>query len=132
MRFARDEDGSATVELVIWLPFLVAFTLFVFELTMFMFQSNQAHDLSRNVTRQVAVGVWTVDEAETQLLAMLPERLNPQVEIRIDDGNLVRFRLSMLPSISITGVFALLNMSDIEIHYFMRSEIPGPEDEDIG
>ena len=97
MRFARDEDGSATVELVIWLPFLVAFTLFVFELTMFMFQSNQAHDLSRNVTRQVAVGVWTADEAETQLLAMLPERLNPQVEIRIDDGNLVRFRLSMLP-----------------------------------
>lgn len=123
MKFARDESGSATVELVIWLPLLIAIILLVFELTMFLFQSNHAHDVSRNVTRQVAVGFWTEEQAETEILEMISERLNPQVEIRTDDQNLVRFSLSMEPSVSITGIFSVLNLSRIEINYFMRSEI---------
>ena len=129
MSFVSDERGSATVEMVIWLPFLTALILFVLELTMFMFQSNQAHDLSRNVTRQVAIGLWTEEEAETELLERLNSRLNPQVDILKDENNLVRLSLSMDPLISVTGVFSLMNLSRIQVDYFMRSETAESEEE---
>lgn len=129
MKFARDESGSATVELVIWLPVLIGLTLLVLELTMFLFHSNRYHDVSRNFTRYVAVGQWTEEEAKSNLLGLLPERLNPQVDIQTDAENLVRFSLSMDPPISITGVLSVLNLPKIEINYFMRSEIAGLEEE---
>jgi len=129
MSFVSDERGSATVEMVIWLPFLTALILFVLELTMFMFQSNQAHDLSRNVTRQVAIGFWTEEEAEIELLERIDSRLNPQVDILKDENNLVRLSLSMDPLISVTGVFSLMNLSRIQVDYFMRSETADTEDE---
>lgn len=129
MKFARDESGSATVELVIWLPVLIGLTLLVLELTMFLFQSNYYHDVSRDHTRHVAVGIWTEEEAKSNLLAIVSERLNPQVDIQTDAENLVRFSLSMDPAISITGVLSVLNLPKIEINYFMRSEIAGLEEE---
>lgn len=129
MRFSRDESGSATVELVIWLPFLIGFVLFVFELTMYMFQTNQVHDISRNVTRQVAVGFWTPIEAQNEVLAMFPEDLNPNVDILLDSNGVVRYSLTVAPRISITGIFSILDLSEITIDYFMRSEVPLNEEE---
>ncbi len=121
--FARDEEGSATVEMVIWLPFLTAFLVFFFDLSMVLMQSGQAHDVARNVTRQVAVGAWTESHAEDMTRQMIPVRLNPDITIVIDENDDVRFALTMTPALLQMNFLSLPQMN---ISFVMRSEIAEP------
>ncbi len=130
MSFARNDSGNATIEFVLWLPLLVTLIIFFFEVNMVLIQSNRAHDVARTVTRQVAVGAWSEQKAEQEVLQILPARLNPSISIFTDEANDVRFNLDLSPSIGALDIWSIMQLSDISIRFVMRSEIQPVEEEE--
>ncbi len=71
-RFKRSEDGSASVEAVIWLPFLVAVFGLILDATMIFYGQTRITRAVFDTNRYLAVGYYqTVDDAETALSGIL-------------------------------------------------------------
>lgn len=60
-----DESGSVSVEFALWVPFLVAFLVFIVDVSSLMHIQTVMYDAARDAARQVATGKATTAEAET-------------------------------------------------------------------
>jgi Flp pilus assembly protein TadG len=66
--FAGSEDGSATVEAVLWIPIFLFFTFFVLDASMMYNAQSRALRMVHDTNRALAVGrILTEAEAEAQL-----------------------------------------------------------------
>ena len=75
----RDEEGSTTVEFVIWTPLLAAGLMLILDLSYMMIVDAGLWNASRDTARAVAQRRVTTDEAE----ALFAERMFPRnVEYR--------------------------------------------------
>lgn len=54
--FRRDEQGTATVESVLWLPVFFVFFVAITDASFIFFGQNQAHRVIQNANRELSVG----------------------------------------------------------------------------
>jgi len=66
-RFGDDEDGAASVEMVLWLPVFILILAFILDVTMTMLAHSLMWDVARDTVRQLSLGrmdaVQAVDHA---------------------------------------------------------------------
>jgi Flp pilus assembly protein TadG len=67
--FRRDEEGSLTVEYVLWVCYLVGLVCLSADGTMLMHQKSVLYDAARDASRQVALGLKSESDAERAVLA---------------------------------------------------------------
>lgn len=86
--FGRDERGTATVETVIWLPVFVWVLALIINISMVVFEKNQAYRVVQNANRILSTG-YMQTEAETE--AYIKQKIahiapDATVTTRIEDG----------------------------------------------
>ncbi|MEM7613687.1 MAG: TadE/TadG family type IV pilus assembly protein [Pseudomonadota bacterium] len=69
--FRKREDGTATVEFVLWVPIFILILGFVVDVTSVMLQQSRYYDIARDASRQVALGLKTPSEARTDVETVL-------------------------------------------------------------
>ena len=109
-RFVRDEDGSATIEAVLWLPVMFALLCLAVDASLIFFGQNQTHRVVQEANRTLSVGRLSgSDDVETYVTnaisAMSP---NAQVDSSISQG--VVSTVVRIPSsdLAITGMLDML------------------------
>lgn len=60
--FWKDERGSATIETVIWIPIFVWFLALIINVSMVLFEKNQAYRVVQNANRIVSTGYMQTEE----------------------------------------------------------------------
>ncbi|MGR3321246.1 MAG: TadE/TadG family type IV pilus assembly protein [Pseudooceanicola sp.] len=63
--FAREEKGSATIETVIWIPIFVWVLALIVNVSMVVFEKNQAYRVVQNANRILSTG-YMQTEAEVE------------------------------------------------------------------
>ena len=63
--FVKDENGSATIEAVLWLPIFLFIILLVFDVSMTFYNQSQLSKVTQTASRHYAVG--QTDRAKTYL-----------------------------------------------------------------
>ncbi|OWU84160.1 hypothetical protein ATO6_13965 [Oceanicola sp. 22II-s10i] len=86
--FTRDERGSATVESVIWIPIFVWVLALIINVSMIVFEKNQAYRIVQNANRILSTGNMSsttqVEEyIQAELASFAP---NAQVNTSIENG----------------------------------------------
>lgn len=66
--FRRDEEGSVTIEFVLWVPLLLAFLLFATDVTLAFMRQSHAWQVSRETAR--IVSRYGMDEAAAEAYAL--------------------------------------------------------------
>ncbi|WP_136634637.1 TadE/TadG family type IV pilus assembly protein [Pseudooceanicola onchidii] len=100
-RFRTSEEGSATIETLIWLPIFVWVLVMILNTTLVLFQKNQAFRVVQNANRILSTGyMQTADQTRSyiadKIATFAPEAL---VTTSIDDGvvtSSVSYRVSTL------------------------------------
>jgi len=106
--FRFREDGSATVEAVIWLPLFFFLIIFVLDASMMFNAQSRALRIVQDTNRALAVGQLAgVDEARAELRARMAD-LSPSAEVdAVITGNLAQTWVAMpLGEISLFNTFA--------------------------
>jgi Flp pilus assembly protein TadG len=84
-RFSLDEDGTTSIEFLMWVPVMVMFLTMTTDATLLMHQQQNLYTAARDASRQVALGQKTDDEAQEELI----ERLGIDTltaEVAIENG----------------------------------------------
>lgn len=107
-RFARSEEGSSTVEAVIWLPLFFFLTVFVLDASMMFNAQSRALRVVQDTNRALAVG-QIANEAEAETI--LRERMASIAPSATVDativGNIATTRVAMpIAEISMFDSFA--------------------------
>lgn len=87
-RFRTSEDGSATIETLIWIPVFVWVAVMILNTTLILFQKNQAFRIVQDANRILSTG-YMQTTAETQAyIASHISGFAPEATIStvIDDG----------------------------------------------
>ena len=71
-RFARNRDGSATIEFVIWFPVFISIFLVAFDLSLTFYSMGRMWDAARYTARSLSTGQIEASEARSYAEAMLP------------------------------------------------------------
>lgn len=66
-RFRRSEDGSFTLEAVIWMPIFAVLLAIIMNLSMVFFYESQMLRITQDATRAYSMGRMTEAEAETYI-----------------------------------------------------------------
>ena len=67
-RFTRRQDGGATVEFVIWFPFMLGLMLVISEVALVYYGQNQVLRVTQDATRQISIGnISTADQLHTYI-----------------------------------------------------------------
>jgi len=61
--FVRDENGSTTIEIVLWTPIVLGFLGLITDATVAMNAQQDFYGIARDASRMVATGQRTADEA---------------------------------------------------------------------
>ena len=70
-RFSRSEDGSFTLEAVIWMPIFAVLLAIIMNLSMVFFYESQMLRISQDATRAFSLGRFTEAEAEQYVIDRL-------------------------------------------------------------
>jgi len=86
--FLKKEDGSATIETVIWIPIFVWVMALIINVSMVVFEKNQAYRIVQNANRILSTG-YMKSESETEAYianALTGIAPNARVETKIENG----------------------------------------------
>ena len=86
--FEKQEDGTATVESVIWFPIYLLILGLIFDVTMLMMGQTEIWTVANDTSRMVALGRMTESEAETYVTT----NMGFVVDVT-SDGNIVTTRI---------------------------------------
>lgn len=81
-RFRRDESGSFTIEMVIWMPIFAILLAMIMNISMIFFHETQMLRIAQDAVRGFSLGRLTEAEAE-QLIADELAYLNANIAIDI-------------------------------------------------
>ena len=93
-RFGADETGAATIEFVIWLPFLLVLLFLSVNAAVLMHTQTLLYDAARDAARQVATGSATTSEAATAAKARFRDEMGVSADVAIS-GEFVRADLTV-------------------------------------
>ncbi|MGR3322584.1 MAG: TadE/TadG family type IV pilus assembly protein [Pseudooceanicola sp.] len=72
--FSRESSGSATIETVIWIPIFVWVLALIVNVSMIVFDKNQAYRIIQNANRILSTGfMQTEEEVEAYIVAKLAD-----------------------------------------------------------
>ena len=73
-RFRTGEDGTATIESVLWIPIFVWILVLIVNASMIIFEKNQAYRIVQNANRILSTGyMQTEAEVESYIAAQLQD-----------------------------------------------------------
>lgn len=113
-RFLRREEGSSTIEAVLWLPVFIAFFVLVADGSFLFFGQNKVYQIIQDANRTLSVGyLSTTDDVVNYVQARLTDYApHATVTSTIDQG-IVTTQVSVPGSdLVATGLFtAFLNLN---------------------
>lgn len=120
--FARNEEGSATIEAVLWLPVFIAFFCLFADASFIFFGQNKAYRLVQDVNRKLSVG--RLDSADA-VVADLQEDFNTyapnaMISSNIDSGMVITTVSIPASDLVATGLYTALLDSNVVVsasHY---------------
>ncbi len=125
-RFGKNEDGGATFEACIWIPFLLFFFIMILDATAIFTNQSRVHRIVQDGNRQFVSGVYQHEANPQQALESWVETtldtIAPSADatINIDgDGLLttqVTYNASETDLSGVTGLFSSLTMRVQAIH----------------
>ena len=84
--FCRDDDGSYTVEIVLWVPALLVAFQFVTDATVAMLTQQNFYNVARDASRMVALGQRTTEEAQDFIYTTLSDVEELRASVLIDNN----------------------------------------------
>ena len=120
-RFVRQEEGSATVEFVIWLPVLLIVMAIIADASLVFGSRSTIMRVLQDTNRAVSIGkIMELDEAEQYLTDTLASIApNAVVETTVDQGvitSIVNVPLSDLTALGLISKFYNLNLTIASQH----------------
>ena len=114
-KFRKREDGSATIESVLWLPVFIAFLVLVADASFMFFGQNQAYRIIQDANRSLSVGRLrteeeVVDRIEAQLANLAP---NAIVSAAIDSGTITS--VATIPASDLTATRFFTAFIDLDL-----------------
>ncbi|WP_439156052.1 TadE/TadG family type IV pilus assembly protein [Yoonia sp.] len=85
-RFTKSEDGSASIESLLWIPIFVYFLILVLDVSFIFFGKAQVLQVVQDGNRALSIGVFTT-ELETEEFvrtALVNYTASPVIDSRID------------------------------------------------
>ncbi len=120
-RFHQQDSGAVTVEYVLWLPFLVVFTLFIVDTSVTLHQHARMWDTARYTARLVSTG----DATEAAAIRYAESTLSQSFDIAIDTStneDLVVVSIVGFGGLGISSPLDLLGDPKLSAIYVMRNE----------
>ncbi len=116
-RFNQEEDGAATVEAVLWMPFMFALLCFAVDTSFIFFGQNQAYRVVQDGNRSLATGRLSDTEAVKQyvsanLSGMAP---NAQVQSSVAEGMVSTVVTMPSSDLAVTGLLSALVNTTITV-----------------
>ena len=117
-RFVREESGNATIEFVVWLPFLTALIMLITDISMIAFHRSNVELVIQDANRLRSVGELTTNEEMRQYLISRLTSADGTVCCSVDAGlislystSIVRFQISQVDVFGVLSRFT----GDVEI-----------------
>lgn len=114
MRFVRDEDGSVTIEFVLWLPVVFAMLLIAVDATFAFIGMGNMWQTARETARVVSRYGMTEAEAETWAAQQASyTTIAPTVDVAFGSGDVV---VTMNMPIRAMTPFGMLGFATTYVH----------------
>jgi len=107
VRFARNTDGVASVELVVYIPIIFSLLFVAIDLAMLFFGYARMQDVTRETIRQVAIG--ELPRNATTITNAIHARLSDDYAVTVDGlySTVIRINVSASPEqMSAFGFFS--------------------------
>ncbi len=114
-KFRKREDGSATIESVLWLPVFISFLVLAADASFVFFGQNQAYRIIQDANRSLSVGRLqteqeVVDRIKAQLASLAP---NASVSAVIDSGTITS--VATIPASDLTATRFFTAFVDLDL-----------------
>jgi Flp pilus assembly protein TadG len=121
-RFAKNDEGNATVEFVLWLPLIMGIIVGAFDLNIVLMTQSNMWTVARDTARRVAIGELDASSGQTYALSKLTY-MNFQygVDITVGDNVVVDIK-TFLSNVAVLGTMGTLGNYAIDASVTMRSE----------
>lgn len=128
-RAAKEDNGSVTVEMAMWMPMFAIVIAAVADTSMLLYSQARLLDVARDASRQVSLGRLGIDEANEMIKARMAWAASYDALV-FEDGDFVTTRMSV-PFAAVT-VFgdALFSNKSLTTEFTMLREAPPAEVED--
>lgn len=130
-RYRRDEDGNITIEYMLWVPFIIAILMLIFDVSMTLHTSSRMWDLARDSARAVAV---TPDADKAALIT------SQIMHIKASLSNSAGYTVTITPTDGVADTVTVIitavgyhgdipsmmdfaSLSDLGVKYIMRDEM---------
>lgn len=121
-RFARREDGNATVEFVLWLPLMMGIIVGAFDLNVMLLTQSNMHNVARDTARRLAVGDLNQDTAANYARSQLTY-MGFQYAVNVTVGTDVTVNIqTYLSDVSVIGAMGKTGAYHITSSVTMRNE----------
>lgn len=124
-RFVQNEDGAATVEAVVWLPFFFALFGLLTDVSMVFYNQSRLLRIAQDANRNMSVGRLTDVQATEDFIKAASATVSPRVSAvtSVTAGLItttVTVPLSDLDLFGVGGVFRNVNMT-VRAEHLMES-----------
>jgi Flp pilus assembly protein TadG len=122
-RFARKEDGAATIEAVLWLPVFVLIMALAVDVTMIFHAHSRVLRVVQDVNRAVSVGrIEDTEDAEDKMVQMLPNYDYVEADVAYEDGIITSTVTVPVTSVVAVGIVNSLLGHDIIVQTVQYAE----------
>lgn len=107
-KFMRDQDGTATVELVLVLPVFLLIAGLIVDSSMIFFRQSQAYRVVQDANRNMSLGRFTTLEETSAFVeaALAPFAPGTTVASSVSNGVITTTATMPIPAIQITGLLS--------------------------
>ncbi|NOX41127.1 MAG: pilus assembly protein [Alphaproteobacteria bacterium] len=121
-RFAKNDEGNATVEFVLWLPLIMGIIVGAFDLNIVLMTQSNMWTVARDTARRVAIGELDASTGQAYALSKL-NYMNFEygVDITVGDNVVVDIK-TFLSNVAVLGTMGAMGNYAIDASVTMRSE----------
>lgn len=117
-RFSKDEEGSVTVEAVLWLPVFVGFFALIADASLVFHSQAQMYRLLQDANRAYSIGRITSEEDTEDAILTEARRWSDNVVVdtrRGDDGVITSVMVIPAQDLDAVGFFGVLGRLNLTI-----------------
>ena len=119
--FTKDDEGSATIEFVLWFPFLIAMIILIVDVTLILFANGRMYDQARTVGRDLAVGALTDTQAQATIVNGAPIGV-ANVQVSRPNAGQILITYQLRGTGIAAGIFYLIGDVPLGVSYTVRDE----------
>ncbi|WP_343079672.1 TadE/TadG family type IV pilus assembly protein [Ostreiculturibacter nitratireducens] len=95
-RFRKDENGSATVEAILWLPLFFLILALAVDASMLFYAHNRVTKVMQDVNRSLSVNrIQSTTAAQSRILALLADYPNATAATVVDTNGIINSRVTV-------------------------------------